>query len=162
MSIITTWISTTAAELIKRPYVINIVTLSVLIVLEKLVEMDFVCPCDATFNVVNVVALFVVPPFGLFLLVLSFKQLHFCKALFFCSIPAIEWITLLFIDGQYFACATAASPGKYELIAHGNVQRQCDKITSVADSMSNTQFWYAISQVRTFMMNIMYIIIYTA
>ncbi|XP_043073234.1 uncharacterized protein LOC122323460 [Puntigrus tetrazona] len=93
----------------------NVITGFLMVLIEKLVEMDFACPCDPKTNLAFSLAYFLVP--ALFSSTLMF-YIHSpeCKSkcllsTITCIIPAGTWVLLLFFDGQYFACARTSWEG---------------------------------------------------
>ncbi len=109
------WIASLKKELKKSPFYSNAIIGFLMVGLEKLVEMDFACPCNPKMNMLFSVAYFVVP--ALFSSALMFYiQSPQCKTKYLlstltCIIPAIVWIMLLFFDGQYLACAKTSWEG---------------------------------------------------
>ncbi|XP_061576919.1 uncharacterized protein LOC133443743 [Cololabis saira] len=140
------WISAAVEKLRNNPFVINTVLVVVLIALEKLVEVEFVCACDPKWNKMNVSLFFVSPTIVFFVLSLSIQRPRSCKAICSSCYPAISWIILLFLDGRYFACAKTDWSGTYTLMNGAGRQRWCNNSTLGVDSMLKTQEWYSISQ----------------
>ncbi|KAF4100138.1 hypothetical protein G5714_018334 [Onychostoma macrolepis] len=109
------WIACLKKQLKKSPFYSNAIIGFLMVGLEKLVEMDFACPCNPKMNLMFSVAYFVVP--ALFSSALMFCiQSPQCKtkyllSTFNCIIPAAVWIMLLFFDGQYLACAQTSWEG---------------------------------------------------
>lgn len=83
--------------------------------LEKLLGMDFACPCDPDMNLIFSLAYFLIP--AIFSSAFMFYvQSPNCKSkrsfsIVTSLIPAIMWVMLLFFDGQYLACARASRKG---------------------------------------------------
>lgn len=83
--------------------------------LEKLLGMDFACPCDPQMNLIFSIAYFLIP--ALFSSAFMFYvQSPHCKSkrsfsTVTCLIPAVIWVMLLFFDGQYLACARTSRQG---------------------------------------------------
>ncbi|XP_059366303.1 calcium homeostasis modulator protein 4-like [Carassius carassius] len=109
------WTARLKNQLKKSPFYSNAIIGFLMLGLEKLVEMDFACPCKPVMNLVFSIAYFLVP--ALFSSSLMF-YIHSpqCKAQYklstlTCIIPAVVWIMLLFFDGQYFACAKTSWAG---------------------------------------------------
>ncbi|XP_016321693.1 protein FAM26D-like [Sinocyclocheilus anshuiensis] len=109
------WIACLKKQLKKSPFYSNAIIGFLMVGLEKLVEMDFACPCDPKMNLMFSAAYFVVP--ALFSSALMFYiQSPQCKTKYLlssvtCIIPAAVWIMLLLFDGQYFACAKTSWEG---------------------------------------------------
>ncbi|XP_026096666.1 uncharacterized protein LOC113068219 [Carassius auratus] len=100
---------------LKKSFYSNAIIGFLMVGLEKLVEMDFACPCDPNWNRLFSAAYFVVP--ALFSSALMF-YIHSpqCKtqsllSTLTCIIPAGVWVMLLFFDGQYYACAKTSWEG---------------------------------------------------
>ncbi|KAL7853365.1 hypothetical protein AOLI_G00202090 [Acnodon oligacanthus] len=95
------------------PYSSSVLFSLVLVVLEKVVELDFVCPCksgytEAFFCFYLLVPMFIAFVFGLYLQ--SFKCSsrgerwpNFLKLLA-CVVPSVVWLALFLCDGRYIAC----------------------------------------------------------
>ncbi|XDV40450.1 hypothetical protein PO909_009535 [Leuciscus waleckii] len=109
------WVATLKKELKKSPFYSNAIIGFIMVGLEKLMEMDFACPCDPKMNLLFSVAYFVIP--ALFSSALMFYiQSSQCNtkrllSIGTCITPAAVWIMLLFFDGQYFACAKTSWEG---------------------------------------------------
>ncbi|XP_016418633.1 uncharacterized protein LOC107748373 [Sinocyclocheilus rhinocerous] len=109
------WIACLKKQLKKRPFYSNAIIGFLMVGLEKLVEMDFACPCKPAMNLLFSAAYFAVP--ALFSSALMFYiQSPQCKtkcllSTVTCIIPAVVWIMLLLFDGQYFACAKTSWEG---------------------------------------------------
>ncbi|XP_058609878.1 uncharacterized protein LOC131525898 [Onychostoma macrolepis] len=109
------WIECLKQQLKKSPLYSNVIISFLMVILEKLVEMDFACPCNPMKNLMFSVAYFVVPAvFSNALMV--YIQSPECKtkpllSIITCTIPAAVWIMLLFFDGQYLACAQTSWEG---------------------------------------------------
>lgn len=94
------------------PFGSNAIFSLILIVLEKVVENDFVCPCvkgytEAFFWCYLLVPMFIAFVFVLYLL--SFecwgqKKSAIFKKLLACLIPPSVWLALFLCDGKYLAC----------------------------------------------------------
>lgn len=109
------WTARLKNQLKKSPFYSNAIIGFLMVGLEKLVEMDFACPCKPVMNLVFSIAYFLVP--ALFSSALMF-YIHSpqCKtqsllSTLTCIIPAGVWVMLLFFDGQYYACAKTSWVG---------------------------------------------------
>ena len=76
--------------------------------LEKILEMEFICPCDPATKAWFVLAIFIVPAIITFVVMLK-VQGPSCnqgkmKCFSTCLIPPLMWSIILFFDGRYFAC----------------------------------------------------------
>ncbi len=112
------WIACLTKELEESQLYSNTIISFLMVGLEKLMEMDFACPCDPNMNGVFSAAYFVVP--ALFSITLMFcvkspqcktKCPHLGLSIGTCTIPAAVWIMLLLFDGQYIACAKTSWEG---------------------------------------------------
>uniref|UniRef100_A0A674MX08 Uncharacterized protein n=1 Tax=Takifugu rubripes TaxID=31033 RepID=A0A674MX08_TAKRU len=108
--------------------------------LEKLVELEFECPCSPKWNGSFSKAFFIIPAILVFILMLSIQGCRcdessrliiqrcrcdessrftwyewFMKTVS-SFVPAIVWLILLFFDGQYFTCAMTDWKGRFVLI----------------------------------------------
>uniref|UniRef100_A0A3B3VCM7 Uncharacterized protein n=1 Tax=Poecilia latipinna TaxID=48699 RepID=A0A3B3VCM7_9TELE len=141
------------------------------VILEKLVEAEFSCPCHSSYNHGYGLVFFIAPSLIVFLLmcVISYSlKLWTCpwtwtwtcpwtwtcksiwEALIIMLVPAVTWLIIVFVDGRYYACAKTNWNGKYELIENAAPQKWCKPSNSSLerDSLTDTQFWYSESQVR--------------
>ncbi|XP_059495506.1 calcium homeostasis modulator protein 6-like isoform X2 [Stegostoma tigrinum] len=104
----------------------NFLLLLILYEVERRLENEIQCPCDLQSNTRYILVVFVLPALSLFivgLLVQSYLQnwcrlgwskqkIQYCPppslfillTVFKASIPAIIWIVLLFLNGNYYAC----------------------------------------------------------
>ncbi|XP_029009190.1 uncharacterized protein LOC114857166 isoform X2 [Betta splendens] len=64
------------------------------------------------------------------------------------KIPLIMWLILVFLDGQYYACARTDWTGRFVIVDKGEPQKWCEPTngTSYMERMSLTQTWYFQSQ----------------
>ncbi|KAL7844828.1 hypothetical protein SRHO_G00233670 [Serrasalmus rhombeus] len=107
----------------------------VLVVLEKFVEQDFVCPCGCEFAIAFFLLYLMIPlilaiAFGVYLWKSNLwsdsgtpqhqncsKCCYTCCAKFLtCTVPLVVWLVLFFGDGRYLACV--------------NILCECDSITT--------------------------------
>ncbi|XP_041852668.1 uncharacterized protein LOC121647378 isoform X1 [Melanotaenia boesemani] len=149
MAPIIEWISKVKELLKQSPLAANSCFGLILFVLEKIVEIEFVCPCKPTWNPWHVSAFFVVPAVIVFVLIsyiqsCGFKQ-YSCEAFMKSLVPTILWLILLFLDGRYVACAHTSWSGKYE-IDNASLNRWCNPSNSTEGSLTDTQAYYAYSQ----------------
>lgn len=97
------------SELLKQyPFSSNTLFSLILVVLEKVAEYDFVCPCvegytGAFFLCYLLVPMFIAFVFGLYLLGLECRCAYF-KKFVACLIPSSVWLALFLCDGRYVAC----------------------------------------------------------
>ncbi|KAK2842429.1 hypothetical protein Q5P01_012629 [Channa striata] len=122
---------------------------------EKLVEMEFACPCNPQSNALFASAYFLSPVVTAFLLKMCFGKFKCNNSRDWETIvlnglvPAIVWIVLLFLDGQYYACAKTDWSGRFVIIDKAAPQKWCEPTnnTSSQELMIKTQMWYYESQV---------------
>lgn len=109
------WVAQLKKQVEKSPFYSNAIIGFLMVGLEKLMEMDFACPCDPKMNLMFSAAYFVTP--ALFSSALMFyiqspqRNTNRLLSIGTCIIPAAVWIMLLFFDGQYFACAKTSWEG---------------------------------------------------
>ncbi|KAF1393102.1 hypothetical protein PFLUV_G00034980 [Perca fluviatilis] len=124
--------------------------------LEKLVELEFECPCNPTWNGVFSSAFFIIPAVMAFTLMLIIQG---CRCDMWCRkpvtlssfVPAIVWLILLFLDGQYFACAMTDWEGRFVLVDKAAPQKWCEPISegdvTPQELMLRSQQLFVFSQV---------------
>uniref|UniRef100_A0A671WUI8 Uncharacterized protein n=1 Tax=Sparus aurata TaxID=8175 RepID=A0A671WUI8_SPAAU len=100
--------------------------------LEKLVEYEFVCPCNPENNARFAAAFVVVPALLAFLLMTNFRAWQSVKCskeclknLLYSSGITMVWFTLVFMDGNYFVCAMTNWSGTYESVPKGAPRKWC-------------------------------------
>ncbi|XP_060719168.1 uncharacterized protein LOC132841026 [Tachysurus vachellii] len=95
----------------------------VLVVLEKMMDNDFVCPCQPGFNEWICVCYAVVPFITCFFITLFFmdskpedkvmKGNSTCNKVLYSFLTSFIWLFLFFFDGNYVACACSHWGGEY-------------------------------------------------
>lgn len=112
----------------KSPLASNVALAAIMLALEKLLELEFYCPCSPMWNVFYTSAFFIIPTVASFTLMLlsqnckctrdnnkcngTCDQKNWGKTITsFCT--AIVWLVLVLYDGQYFACACTDWEGSY-------------------------------------------------
>uniref|UniRef100_A0A4W5KSV5 Uncharacterized protein n=1 Tax=Hucho hucho TaxID=62062 RepID=A0A4W5KSV5_9TELE len=119
------WLSRLKSEFGNSPLVSNVAFGFILMGLEKLVELEFECPCDPKWNGLFSSAFFVIPAIMAFMLMLIIQDCRYdlsgCPRTVSISslVPPIVWLILLFLDGQYFACALTDWNGSRLLLLPG-------------------------------------------
>lgn len=150
------WLTRLKNELSNSPLVSNVAFGFILMGLEKLVELEFECPCNPTWNGVFSSAFFIIPAvmaFTLMLIIQGCRCDTWCrKAVSLSSfVPAIVWLILLFLDGQYFACAMTDWEGRFVLVDKAAPQKWCEPISegdvSPQELMLRSQQLFVFSQV---------------
>lgn len=153
------WLGRLKEEFQKSPLVSNVAFGFILMGLERLVELEFECPCDPQYNRTFSSAFFVVPAIMAFLFMLIIQgcrcRKQCSKTGFFASfIPAVVWLILMLFDGQYFTCAMTHWEGRFVPLAQGVPQKWCKPIpdgnVDFQEQMLYSQKQFVISQVSTF------------
>ncbi|TWW67471.1 hypothetical protein D4764_02G0005120 [Takifugu flavidus] len=121
---------------------------------EKLVELEFECPCNPKWNGLFSSAFFIIPVIMAFILMLIIQGHRWCewfKKTVSSSVPAIVWLILLFFDGQYFTCAKTDWKGRFVLIDKAAPKKWCEPISegnfTTQELMLRSQEWIFKSQV---------------
>ncbi|XP_056243705.1 uncharacterized protein LOC130176572 [Seriola aureovittata] len=140
----------------KSPLGSNTVFGFILVGLEKLLEMEFACPCDSNHNVRLVVSLFINPAILAFVLMMriqgcecegktSLKQ--WIKLVLSSLVPPFLWWILLLSDGQYIACAKSSQSGRFVVVDNASRQKLCTPYNgNSSQELIHTQKTYARSQ----------------
>lgn len=128
------WLTRLKNELSNSPLVSNVAFGFILMGLEKLVELEFECPCSPTWNGVFSSAFFIIPAvmaFTLMLIIQGCRCDKGCRKTMSLSsfVPAIVWLILLFLDGQYFACAMTDWEGRFVLVDKAAPQKWCEPVS---------------------------------
>lgn len=148
------WLTKLKNEFSNSPFVSNVAFGFILMGLEKLVELEFECPCSPKWNGVFSSAFFIIPAVMAFTLMLIIQRCRRDKWLMktvSSFMPAIVWLILLFLDGQYFACAMTDWEGRFVLVDKAAPQKWCEPV-SQGDAaqkalMLRSQQLFVISQV---------------
>ncbi|KAL2088264.1 hypothetical protein ACEWY4_015163 [Coilia grayii] len=150
------WLTRLKNELSNSPLVSNVAFGFILMGLEKLVELEFQCPCDPQWNGVFSSAFFIIPAvmaFTLMLIIQGCRCDTWCKKTISLSsiVPAIVWLILLFLDGQYFACAMTDWKGRFVIVDKAAPQKWCEPTNgediTAQDLMLRSQQLFVASQV---------------
>ncbi|XP_014881556.1 protein FAM26D-like [Poecilia latipinna] len=146
------WLSAVKGQLEKNPLASNIGFALILLCFEKIVELEFVCPCQSKLNAVSALSFFSAPALIVFLLMLSTE--HPCKS---CKsfvetvlhglVPAVTWCIILFMDGRYYACFWTNWSGHYETSETASPLKWCKPANLSHGEEIQTLEWYATSQV---------------
>ncbi|XP_036416255.1 uncharacterized protein LOC118800186 isoform X2 [Colossoma macropomum] len=150
-------------ELLKdHPWRNYVIVNLVLIVLEKLVEHDFVCPCrpgysEAFFSLYLAMPLLMTLNFGFYMWnskLWSEPQSqsgckYFCRCcgkFLTCTVPSVFWVTLFFGDGRFLACViTPLQEDHVDTIALPPWE-WCDKNRTLTDEQNHVQISFYISK----------------
>lgn len=92
----------------------------VLLVLEKLMDLDFVCPCQPGYNEVICACYAIVPFVTCFAFAFRFvapkpedRGNSTCNKVLYSLLIACIWLFLFFVDGRYVSCACSNWSGEY-------------------------------------------------
>ncbi|KAL7853363.1 hypothetical protein AOLI_G00202070 [Acnodon oligacanthus] len=119
------------------PYSSSVLFSLVLVVLEKVVELDFVCPCksgytEAFFCFYLLVPMFIAFVFGLYLLSFECSSSrgerwpNFLKLLA-CVVPSVVWLAMFLCDGRYIACLNTEFNAEYSDSDNPSPWKWCEK-----------------------------------
>lgn len=130
------------------PVMSNMAFAFVMAGVEKMLEVEFACPCNPTWNAVFVAPFFLIPAFtasGLMLLLHGFSGY---KNLLCSSLPLVVWLALMLLDGQYVVCAKTDWPGTFVSTEHTYLKwcKPANK-TSEDELMDRSHRFYILSQV---------------
>ncbi|KAI7802613.1 calcium homeostasis modulator protein 4 [Triplophysa rosa] len=151
------WLTRLKNELSDSPLVSNVAFGFILMGLEKLVELEFECPCDPAWNGLFSSAFFMIPAV-MALAIMMIVQGCRCevsrrRSVSLSSVvPAVVWLILLFLDGQYLACAMTDWHGRYVIVDKAAPQKWCEptqdqESVSPRDLMLRSQRLFVESQV---------------
>ncbi|XP_035991571.1 calcium homeostasis modulator protein 6 [Fundulus heteroclitus] len=150
------WLTRLKNELSNSPLVSNVAFGFILMGLEKLVELEFECPCNPAWNGAFSSAFFIIPAVMAFTLM---QIIQGCRCNAWCRktvslssfVPAVIWLILLFLDGQYFACAMTDWEGRFVLVDKAAPQKWCEPIregdVTTQELMLRSQRLFVFSQV---------------
>ncbi|KAA0715281.1 hypothetical protein E1301_Tti021167 [Triplophysa tibetana] len=151
------WLTRLKNELSDSPLVSNVAFGFILMGLEKLVELEFQCPCDPMWNGLFSSAFFIIPAvmaLAIMMIVQGFScQVSRRRSVSLSSVvPAVVWLILLFLDGQYLACAMTDWHGRYVIVDKAAPQKWCEptqdqESVSPRDLMLRSQRLFVESQV---------------
>ncbi|XP_014911127.1 protein FAM26F [Poecilia latipinna] len=150
------WLTRLKNELSNSPLVSNVAFGFILMGLEKLVELEFECPCNPTWNGAFSSAFFIIPAvmaFTLMQIIQGCRCNVWCRKMVSLSsfVPAVVWLILLFLDGQYFACAMTDWDGRFVLVDKAAPQKWCEPVTegdvTSQELMLRSQRLFVFSQV---------------
>lgn len=124
------WFSILKDKFDESDLVLNVALAAIFLGLEKLLELEFNCPCSPWWNVLYSAGFFIIPPsisFTLMLLIQNYRCK--CTGQCFCQVSgkncgkmassfsfALMWLVLVLYDGQYFACGFSNWEGSYASI----------------------------------------------
>lgn len=136
------------------PVVANVVFAFIMAAVEKIVEVEFACPCDPKWNKVFSAACFIIPACIAFLMMLI---IHKCRSQnhspkwVYSILPPLIWQVLLSLDGQYLVCAMTDWPGKFVSVDNTYL-KWCTPANTTShrseELMALSQRLFVLSQVR--------------
>ncbi|KAI5089669.1 protein FAM26F-like [Silurus meridionalis] len=133
----------------------------ILAAFENILDQEFVCPCDRTYNIVVCVLYGAVPSICCFVFTFCFmdgysemedermRDLHTCDKLLYSILTTIIWLFLFFVDGRYLACAVSVWGGVYAKNETLGIVKWCKPTgneTVVFTSQQDTLKWISRSQ----------------
>ncbi|XP_026220591.1 uncharacterized protein LOC113165383 [Anabas testudineus] len=139
-------------EFLESPLASNVVLGFILAGFEKLVELDFACPCRPLYNACFAAAYIVLPGVVASVVMLCIqgcrKTSDIKHRVLLGIVPFLMWLILAFFDGQYYACAKTYWSGRFVMVDKSDHQKWCepDNSTLSQENMSHTQQWYFHSQ----------------
>lgn len=139
----------------ESPLASNIIMGLFLLVCEKMLDSEFLCPCSERreWNSLFVFLYFLCPGF-----IVSVLMYHVhkhgsssscCLIFFHTSVPVLTWLIILFLDGEYVACGLTNWSGVYEATEGSGLMRWCEPDKNTSERLSYTRTAYTISQVRS-------------
>lgn len=150
-----------------NPVASNVIIGFLLVFFEKILDLQFVCPCYGnTYNNFIVFFYFVGPAFIVLMLLYCIqlpkffkteegneeKHFHFIPpdldTGLFVFVPPFTWIILLLLDGRYVACGMTGWTGAYEA-PQGGLTGWCKPDGNLTEKLTQIQKWYTDSQVRS-------------
>lgn len=156
------WLSLLKVKFEKSRLVTNGVLVGILLGLEKLLELEFNCPCSPHWNAWYSAGFFIIPPSISFTVILLIQECK-CKCCGKCScgcwvkncgktlsssVLSIVWLVLVLYDGQYFACARTSWEGSYASFEKLQWCRPENVTEEIRIQLTQrVKFWYVYSQV---------------
>lgn len=129
----------------------------ILAALEKMMDVNFVCPCRPGLNELIGVCYGAVPCIGCFLFTCRFVDLgpgdgetqngSLCKKIRFSALVALIWLFFFFIDGRYSACVFSHWGGQYTDTGTMKWCKPTGNETLMFESQLETQKFITTSQV---------------
>ncbi|XP_029615278.1 calcium homeostasis modulator protein 6 [Salmo trutta] len=133
-------------KLLKKHVVSNVGCIFILLGLEKIVEMEYRCPCDPKWNSLFTSTFFILPAVIAFMVMLKVQGPrcnNMCKGvLVYLSslIPPLVWLVILFFDGQYFACAKSNWNGTFVISKEDAPRKWCEPAETVVEMDDHRKF----------------------
>ncbi|KAL3971741.1 uncharacterized protein LOC102077068 [Oreochromis niloticus] len=133
----------------------NVLFALIMMAVEKLVELEFECPCEGIYlNGGFVATFFIIPGILAYVLMASLQGMKFsCDienkgTILRRSIPAFLWAILLLFNGSYITCAMTDWSGTYVAVDKVAPLKWCEPEngTSYQERLKKSQDWYVYSQ----------------
>ncbi|KAI4889346.1 hypothetical protein NFI96_025606 [Prochilodus magdalenae] len=154
-------------EILKEhPWRSYVVVNLVLVLLEKLVELEFMCPCrrwytEAFFCLYLIMPMLIALNFGVYLRKTKLWSdsktpkrcpclLNGCAKLLTCAVPSVFWLILFFGDGRYVACLITPLQEDYVESSENPPWEWCDKNQTLTDEQKHVQISFYISKIVVF------------
>lgn len=148
------WLTILKNELRNSPFVSNAAFSFILMGLEKLVDLEFECPCEPKWNAWFSSSFFVIPAVMAITLMVIIQRCQNCNCKSWISslVPALVWLILLFVDGQYYTCAKTDWKGRFVIVDKADPLKWCeptgkDNVTQKQELMERSQGLIVQSQV---------------
>ncbi|KAK6471268.1 calcium homeostasis modulator protein 6-like isoform X1, partial [Huso huso] len=123
--------------------------------LEKILEIEFSCPCVPKLNAGYSVCVFMIPALVVLFLMLSQKWtgIKDCyKRFLIALVPTVAWLIITFLDGRYFVCSQAYGTGSFNVSLHTEgLAQSCnmkDEAMTEKETLDLIKKYTATSQVR--------------
>ena len=148
----------------KSPVGSNVVFFFLLAAVEKMLQVDFACPCNPAWNAVFVAPFFLIPALMASLLMWLIhgdsenesknenKIKNKIKNIIFSVLPSIVWMALMLVNGRYIVCAFSTWHGRF--VADDTTYLKWCRPTNatndhVDELLTHSHRLYIVSQVRT-------------
>lgn len=139
-------------ELEKSSIGSNLASLFLLVALEKILEVEFACPCDPKWNKIFVLLFFLIPAVASSLLVLWIRGFSRLEAISNIIATVLLWMALTLLNGQFLVCAFSDWPGTF-VTADKTYLNWCKPanttIYSTEELLKYSHMLYIWSQVRS-------------
>ncbi|XP_017543020.1 uncharacterized protein LOC108414640 [Pygocentrus nattereri] len=143
----------------QHPYSSSVLFSLVFVALEKVVEFDFVCPCESGFTEAFfccylLVPMFIAFVFGLYLL--SFKRSSRGEhgsdllKLLACMVPSVVWLAMFLCDGRYTACLYTEFGAEFSDSDNPSPWKWCEKTQTLTPDEIITLVSFYISKLVGF------------
>uniref|UniRef100_A0A3Q3FEE8 Uncharacterized protein n=1 Tax=Labrus bergylta TaxID=56723 RepID=A0A3Q3FEE8_9LABR len=128
-------------------FVSNLIFGFIMTGVEKMLEVDFACPCNPTWNGAFVAPFFLLPACTASSLMLLIHGCSGYESVLCSFLPPIVWLALMFLDGQYLVCAMTGWPGTF-VTAQNTYLKWCKPINAAnhATMLNQSHRFYILSQ----------------